>query len=346
MKTITILGLLLFIMTSGCKTSQKEEPTVAAVGVRILKISNSKYVSPVRCTGLLSTKTESKLSFKTGGIIHRIMADEGQSVKEGQLLAELKLEEIRSQVRQAELVLKKAERDFQRAENLYRDSVATLEQFENARTALDMASTSERIAQFNLRYSAIHAPSDGKILKRIAEADEIIAPGYPVFFFASTQNQWVVRVNLTDRDVIRIHMQDSARIYFDAYNDEVFPGKVSEVGIASDPYTGTCEVEIQLLRKPKKLVSGFIARVNIYPDEQKESIFIPYKSMLEGSGLTGYVYVIEDGSPVRRKIKIESFTDQGIIVESGLQTGEEIVVEGTQYLREDSPIEIIETMKK
>ena len=56
--------------------------------------------------------------------------------------------------------------------------------------------------------------------------------------------------------------------------------------------------------------------------------------------------MIEDGSPIRRKISIESFTDRGIIVRSGLLTGEEIVVEGTQYLREGSQIEIIEIVEK
>ncbi|MFC2112463.1 efflux RND transporter periplasmic adaptor subunit [Bacteroidota bacterium] len=337
-------GMSLFILLTACKTGQKEESTIPPVGVRIQVVSNSDYVAPVRCTGKLSTKTESKLSFKTGGIIHRIMADEGQSVKKGQLLAELNLEEIRSKVRQAELVLKKAERDHQRAENLYVDSVVTLEQFENARTALDVARANDRIARFNMKYSAIHAPADGKILKRIAETNEIIAPGHPVFLFASTQNDWVVRANLTDRDVIRVQMLDSARILFDAYKDEVFMGLISEIGTASDPYTGTYEVEIQLLRKPEKLISGFIARINIFPGDKKERIIIPYESLLNGAGLTGYVYVVEDGSPIRRKIQIGSFADQGIIVESGLVEGEKVVVEGTQYLREGSPIEIIETV--
>jgi RND family efflux transporter MFP subunit len=338
------LGLSILIFTTGCKTVQKEDSEKPSVGVRLLRVSNSNYQSSVRSTGTLSSKTESKLSFKTGGIIDRILADEGQSVKKGQLLAELNLEEIQSQVHQADLVMKKADRDFRRAENLYRDSVATLEQFQNASTALDVARANNKIARFNLKYSAIHASSDGKILKRNAEVDEIIAAGHPVFLFASIQNDWVVRANLTDRDVIHVHMLDSARISFDAYNEEVFMGLISEIGTAADPYTGTYEVEIQLLRKPEKLVSGFIARINIYPSVKKEVIIIPYEAMLDGVGLTGYVYVFKDESLHRRKIHIDSFTDQGILVGSGLIEGEEIVIEGTQYLREGSPMHIIETV--
>ena len=339
------MGLSLLMMTSGCKTEQKEEPQTPAVGVRILRVSRSNFAFPVRCTGKLSMKTESKLSFKTGGIIRRILVDEGQSVKKGQLLAELNLEEIRSQVNQAGLVLNKAERDHQRAENLYRDSVATLEQYENARTVLEVARANDRIARFNLQYSAIRAPADGKILKRIAEANEIIAPGHPVFFFASTQDDWVVRANLTDRDVIRVSMLDSASIFFDAFPDQVFMGMVSEIGTLADPYTGTYELEFRILRKPEKLVSGFVARVEIYPSDEKEKIIIPFESVVDGAGLTGYVYVLVDGKSRRRKIQIEAFTDRGVMISSGLLAGEEIIIEGTQYLREGDPVKIIDTNK-
>ncbi|MFC2081538.1 efflux RND transporter periplasmic adaptor subunit, partial [Bacteroidota bacterium] len=239
----------------------------------------------------------------------------------------------------------KAERDHKRAENLYRDSVATLEQFENARTALEVARANNKIARFNLQYSVIHAPSNGKILKRIAESDEIIAPGHPVFLFASTMNEWVVRANLTDRDVIRISMLDSARISFDAYPEQDFMGLVSEIGTSADPYTGTFEIEIQLVRKPEKLVSGFIARIEVYPSDGKEKIIIPFESVMDGTGLSGYVYVLEDGKPRRQNIQIETFTDDGVVIKNGIQAGDKIVVEGAQYLREGSRIEIIETDK-
>lgn len=344
MKTANILisALTILLLTAGCKSERKEEPSAPVVGIRLQDVGLTKYIAPVRCTGSLSAKTESKLSFKTGGIIERILVDEGQSVKKGQLLAELNLEEIRSRVTQAGLVVRKAERDFRRVENLYRDSVATLEQFQNAETALEVARANERIARFNLEYSAIKAPADGKILKRIAETDEIIAPGHPVFLFASTRSDWVVRASLTDMDIVRLNMLDSARIYFDAYPGEVFMGLVSEIGTAADPYTGTYEIEIQVLRKPGKPVSGIIARVEVYPGKAEDRIIIPFESLVDGAGLSGYVYVLEDSVPRRRKISIEAFADRGIIVAEGLNTGEKLVTVGASYLREGSRVRIME----
>ena len=77
-----------------------------------------EYKIPVRVTGLLSTKTEMKLSFKTGGIIKQINVKEGQTVAGGQLLAVLDLSEVSAQVNLARIGFEKSQRDLTRAGNL------------------------------------------------------------------------------------------------------------------------------------------------------------------------------------------------------------------------------------
>jgi multidrug efflux system membrane fusion protein len=343
MKTLNVFQIIaiLVMIGGGCRDQIPEETRASIVRVETLIAAESRIIAPVRSSGKLASRTESKLSFKTGGIIQGIFVREGQNVDEGQLLARLNLEEIESMVEQADLMLAKALRDHERAENLYRDSVATLEQFQNAKTALEVARSTARIASFNLSYSTIHAPSKGKILKRIAEVNEIIAPGYPVFMFASTQGDWIVRTSITDQDVIRVSMLDTAQVSFDAYPGEVFMGLVTEIGTAADPYTGTYEVEIQLVRKPERLVTGLIANTLIYPSQAERKILLPFESLVDGAGLTGYVYVLQDDSPILRKIRIHRFLDEGMVVESGLLSGDEVVTRGARYLNADSKIERI-----
>jgi len=328
------------VILAACGDSGPKEAAEPVVAIETIRITDTIIVIEVRTAGKLASKSESKLSFKTGGIIQKIMVDEGQSVRKDQLLAQLNLEEINSRVSQAELALKKAERDYGRAENLYRDSVVTLEQFENAGTALEVARSNARIANFNLQYSTIRAPAYGKILKRIAESNEIIAPGHPVFLFASTGSDWVVRANLTDRDIVRVRMRDSAHVRFDAYPGELFTGVISEIGTSADPYTGTYEVEVRMTRRPETLVSGFIAKVDIFPAALEKHVVIPVESLIDGTGLTGYVLVLKDQQPERRKIQIRAVTDQGIVVGEGLSPGEELIVEGAEYIKPGSKIQV------
>jgi multidrug efflux system membrane fusion protein len=332
-----LAGLLIL---AGCMDSEPKDTAEPAVVIKTTLVRDTALVLRVRTAGKLASKSESKLSFKTGGIIQKIMVDEGQSVRKGQLLAQLNLEEIKSQVSQAELALKKAERDYERAGNLYRDSVVTLEQFQNAGTALEVARSRASIAKFNLQYSTICAPANGKILKRIAEPNEIIAPGHPVLLFGATGSDWVVRANLTDRDIVRMGMHDSAHVRFDAFPGEIFSGVVSEIGTSADPYTGTYEVEVRMTSRPETLVSGFIAKVEIYPAGQEKHVVIPVGSLLDGTGLTGYVMVLVDRQPERKKIRIHAFTDHGIVVQEGLSPGEELIIEGAQYIKKGSRIKM------
>ena len=88
----------------------------------------------IRVTGTLAGKEEVGLSFKIGGVISRIVPDPGQRVSAGQVLAELRPTEIAAQVASARASRDKAQRDLDRVQRHYTDSVATLEQLQDART--------------------------------------------------------------------------------------------------------------------------------------------------------------------------------------------------------------------
>ena len=136
---------------SGATDAQPFTITVSEniVNVKILEAQKVSTRVPVICSGKLSAKSEAKLSFKIGGIIDRIFVSEGSSVSKGQLLARLNLSEIQAKVDQASLAMEKAQRDYDRVKSLYEDSVATLEQFQDVTTQLDLAIANLKISKFN-----------------------------------------------------------------------------------------------------------------------------------------------------------------------------------------------------
>jgi multidrug efflux system membrane fusion protein len=143
-----------------------------------------------------------------------------------------------------------------------------------------------------------------------------------------------MRVSLTDKDIIRIKLLDSARVVFDALPGDTYLCQVSETGKAADPYTGTYEVELMLLEKPENFASGFIGKVIIYSSDTARYPLIPVEALIDGKGRTGTVYVLENDIPARRAIIIHAITDEGIIVQGGLRAGEEIIVDGGAFVRE------------
>ena len=147
-------------------------------------------------------------------------------------------------------------------------------------------------------------------------------------------------MNLTDKEIIRISLLDSATISFDAYPDTTFLAWVSEIGSFSDPYTGTYEVELTLERSGKALVSGFIGKADIVPSKKNPFILLPVDALLEASEMNGYVYVVEMGKPVRKRIEIAGIWKEMILVREGLDSGSVVITEGAAFIRPGSEIRI------
>jgi len=336
-ENIIIWGML--ILLAGCKTATvKEVQEDKALQVKLWKVELREYKLPVRAAGMLSTTTEMKLGFKTGGIIKQVNAKEGAFVRRGDILAVLDLSEIDAQVNQARIGVEKAQRDLTRAGNLYRDSVATLEQFQNASSAYELAQSQKRIADFNLEHSRIKAPANGRIQKILVESNELIAPGYPAILFASTESDWVVRVALTDKDIVKFSLGDSAHVEMDAFPDIRFHAEIIELGAIADPVTGTYEAELRILRKNSQFRSGFISRAYIFPTQTICAVVVPLESLLDASDKRASVYVYRDGEVSKRIIRTGRIVDDLILVIDGLESGELVVTEGAKYIREDSRV--------
>lgn len=334
--------IAILLSVTGCVDKKPKIRPAAPNPVKIIEVSPEAISIPVHSSGILLSSEEMKLSFKTGGIISRIPVREGDRVKKGQTLASLNLSEINAQVNLAKNGYEKALRDYNRANNLYTDSVATLEQLQNATTALNVAKSNLEIAQFNLSHSTIIAPDNGIVLRQFAKENELLSQGFPVFLFGTSGKNWKVKTALSDRDIVRINPGDSAIITFDAWNGVKFPAVVEQAGEMANPSTGTYDTELTLNDKGYRLATGFIAGVDIFPSKKELFILVPVGSIIEADGQSGYVFAVTDSTTVN-KVKVTIVTISGNkAAVTGTTSGiREIVSEGAAYLRDGEKVTIV-----
>ena len=187
MKSLLINAFVMVLLAScsGEKSETTQSTRSKSIPVNIAAIDTVNNTNMIIASGLISTEDEARLSFKIGGVIEKILVEEGQQIRKGQLLASLNSTEIDAQTKQAELGLAKAKRDYERASNLYKDSVITLEQFQNSKTGLEIAQQSLQQVLFNSKHASIYAPSDGFILKKLLNAGEITGGGSPVMVMSA-----------------------------------------------------------------------------------------------------------------------------------------------------------------
>ncbi|MCF8412825.1 MAG: efflux RND transporter periplasmic adaptor subunit, partial [Melioribacteraceae bacterium] len=189
--SLIIIALLAVISLNSC--GEKIESAAAAkniVPVQKVKVESALITEPIITSGRLISEAETKLSFKIPGIVKKIYVNEGDAVKKGKIIASLDLSEINAQFNQAKNGYEKAVRDFERVKKLHDEEVATLEQLQNTETALSISKSQLEIAQFNLDHSKITAPSDGTILRKLVEENELTNAGYPAVIFGSTSKSW------------------------------------------------------------------------------------------------------------------------------------------------------------
>jgi multidrug efflux system membrane fusion protein len=342
MRRLTCSFLISLVIASGCARREPAPSLRSAVPVRLSAVEVRRIGEPVRTSGFLSSLAEIKLGFKTGGVIGSIASHEGDRVRGGQVLASLQLDEIRAMADQARQGFGKATRDYERANSLYRDSVATLEQVQDAETGLNVARSSLKIADYNLAHSAITAPSDGVVLKRLAEPHELIGPGTPVFLFGTAGSEWLVKIGLSDRDAVRIAEGDSASVTFDAFPGFRFPARVRRVAGAPDPMSGVFEAALSVRRGNHAFIDGIMADADVFPSNTREYRIVPVEALAEADGEAAVVYVVAADSTARRvAVRIGFFTDDSAAIAAGLDSVRTVVSEGAAYLTDGTPVRVI-----
>jgi multidrug efflux system membrane fusion protein len=347
MKTTYLIPFLFMLMAfDACSPSESKESPVAEeeIVVKTRPVTSESIAVPIVVSGAVASKKEAKLSFKTGGIIARLYADEGQLVRKGQLLASLNLTEISAQASQARNNQEKAQRDMERAKRLYADSAATYEQLQNATTGFEVAQSGLRIAQFNLQYSQIYAPDNGRILKRYVEEGEIIGSGKDVFTIAAFgESHWIVRVGVADRDMVRLKTGDKAQVTLDAHPGTDFTATITEIAQTADPRTGTFEVELRIDPKGRMLASGMIAKMKILPTNGPSMLVVPIEALVEADGERGYVYILNaDHRSVKKlPIRVALMYNNAVAISEGLKSTDTVITDGVSYLTADARVKVI-----
>ena len=257
--TFLSIAAAIAVVFTGCKGhTQTATITEEAIAVKVQPVTITRYAPVLKYSGSMATTAEARLSFKIGGIISKIYVKEGDHVVPGQLLETLDLTEINAQVQQASQGVDKVQRDVNRVKNLYNDTVATLEQVQNAGTQLQVAEESLRIARFNQQYAQIRATESGTILKKLMNEGELANPGTAAFIFNGTAgNDWVIRFGVSDKDWAVLKKGDKAAVEIDAYPNKTFTGIITEIAQGADAASGTYEIEVKVLPGGARFAAGF-----------------------------------------------------------------------------------------
>jgi RND family efflux transporter MFP subunit len=336
-------AVLRFVLTclvgaSVAPAAEKAAPAARAVRVHVEPVDYTTEAVPVRVVGVLARKREAELSFKIGGLVAEVNVRVGDRVTRGQVLARLRTDEIDAQVTQARSGLAKAQRDLARLETLVANRVATLENVQDARTAVEVAQAAVRIAEFNRAHAAIEAPEDGLVLRRRSEPGELVAPGAPIVGFASEREGWLVRAALAERELAQVAPGDAVTV---TAAGETVTGRVVQIAEASEAATRTTPIEVALERVPARARSGGVAVAVVQPRPVPARARVAASALLEGDGATASVFLVAEGATTaqRVRVEVERLVGDRALLRTELPRTARVVVRGAEYLRDGAAVE-------
>jgi RND family efflux transporter MFP subunit len=343
---IAVLGALAFALPS-CTDSKGDTKSVPRnsdpVPVHVISLDKSSVSTVIKGSGQLTTDDQTILGFKTSGIVQSVVVKEGDFVKEGQVLATLDLSEINTYVSQAKHGFEKAQRDFKRTTNLYKDSVATLEQLQNAETALAVAKEQLNAALFNKSFSVIHAPSNGYVLKKFVNSGQVVDVGDPILLTnGAGDGKWILKIGVSDKQWASISLKTKAVVTVDAFPGKIFDAYVVRKSETADPQSGAFTVELRVAHNGKKFGSGMFGSADILSPPTAPTWKVPYEAVLDANDNEGFVFVTTDNkTAIKQPVTIDSFDGTSIYISEGLENKMSLITSGSAYLTHKSPITVL-----
>ena len=206
---------------------------------------------------------------------------------------------------------------------------------------MDIAEQQLKAANFNLSQSQIRAAKNGFVLKKFVNAGQLVASGTPILQInGASSSTWVFQATVSDQQWSLLNLEDQAEV-FPASGSTAARGKVIRKSQAADPMTGSYWVEIALESvEGLSLASGMFGQASIQPTTNVQGWEIPFESLLDAEGDSGYVFVTADGKTAKKvKVKVGKISPNAVQILSGLENYRSLIVSGSAYLSDGSTIE-------
>jgi membrane fusion protein, multidrug efflux system len=296
-------------------------------------VTVSGVVDPIRTVGVNS---------QVAGTLLSVVAEEGDVVRRGQALARVDDRELRAQHEAAEAAYQVALSSYDRARQLRERRVITLPEYERERTAEAAARANLDQTRTRLEHTVIVTPVDGVVTEKRVEAGDLVGPQTRLFTVADVSTL-VVRVGVSELDVVRVAVGDPVTLMLDAFPGHTFEAVVRRVFPTADPGTRLVPVEVALQGSGAAVVRpGFLARVTFAVGTHDGVLLVPAGAVV-GAGGTQSVFVLDNGAVVRRTVTTGLTSEGRVEVRTGLAAGERVVVRGSNMLRDGMAVRVVDS---
>jgi membrane fusion protein (multidrug efflux system) len=350
---LALLGLAFMLVPPvPARAQQGQQQGAVAVGTVYAELK--PVADTADFVGRIEAIERVEIRARVKGFLEAVLFKEGDLVKEGQPLYRIEKGQFEAAVEQAKGALARskaaltlAELQRKRAEELLARNSGTvvardqaIAEEASAKGAIMTDEANLRNAEINLGYTDIVAPIAGKVGRTNVTKGNVVGPESGPLTTIVSQNPMYVTFPVSQREFLETtadaQKRDAkslkVRIKFSdgSLYDQV--GVINFVDVSVDKTTDTVNVRATISNPRGVLIDGQLVRVIIESGKPEERVLIPQSALIaDQQGV--YVFVVEDGKAVVKRLKLGGDTGANVIVEDGLAPGAQVIVDGLQGVR-------------
>jgi RND family efflux transporter MFP subunit len=272
-------------------------------------------------------------------VIEHVLAEEGQRVAAGQVLARLETDRLKLEVARAKADADKAQEAHARNTRVFEKNLISKDMYDQSRFALESSQAAYKLTRLTLDESEIRAPIAGVVSARLIKAGNTIAAGSPVYRI-TRMDRLRAFIYVPERDIHKLAAAQPVALSVDAWPGKEFKGAVQRVNPVVDAQSGTVKVTVAMAPGQPQLKPGMFGRVEIRYDRRETAVLVPKDAVLTEDAAQS-VFVIAQNKAHRRPIKTGYADAENYEVLDGLKAGEQVVTTGQANLKDDGRVEVV-----
>lgn len=360
MQASLVLFLISLILLSACQESNDnsvfdlvERPALSLAVAPVISQNVPRYYS---ATGYTHISRSIEVSTSQTGTIKKLLVNEGDVIKAGDLLILLDESELLTSIKQAEsavqaakISLKDSDKDYKTAKQLIQKKLLPTEKFRKTKVQLDLAKSQLEQANSELKrqqarkpYYRITSPINARIVKRWVTQGDLAMTGKPLLQLEATKGmefetalpaKWINQVHIGDHYQLKLHNQNKP-----------ITAKVSHIVQSANRITQTCQLKLAL-PESVNLEAGLSGQIDFVIAKEKYRL-IPISSLIKKAGVQGVFRLDTNHKAQFTPVKTERSWKQYQLVLSGLNVGEKVVINPPIELRDGMSVNVTATADK
>lgn len=325
------------------QSEKEDEEKERAVPVEVAEVKLGTVYASYQSTATLDTELSTDVVAKTEGIVLKINFEEGDRVKQGQVLVELDRSKLELDAKKAGILLKKLASELKRAKELHSKKLGSSESYERARFDYEQQKVALESIELELSYTRVKAPISGIVTERMIRDGNLVKRYDPVFHIENFETLQAI-LYVPERQLSVLKPGLAVQLTADATGEQQYTGSIERISPVIDKSTGTFKVTVKLPNEGGLLRPGMFARFHLIYDQHKDVPLIPLDAVLTEDG-EQTVFRVKDNLVELITIETAFKNSQFIEVVNGLVLGDQVVTLGKSALRDGSKISIIEQGK-